>query len=181
MLLLVGGALFEFATGVLNIQLFYPWHFGFVRAHYYGAWVFIAALVTHVAVKLPTVRGAYRAHGVLRPLRDNLAHTRPAPYEPGGLAPSSPAAPTISRRGLIGDGRRRLAGPAGGQPRGVDRRSAAPLRVAGAPRPRVRHRPQRLSGQQDRGVRQGHQAGQRPGLEADGRGPQHATAQPRRS
>jgi DMSO/TMAO reductase YedYZ molybdopterin-dependent catalytic subunit len=101
MLLLVGGALFEFATGVLNIQVFYPWHFGFVRAHYYGAWVFIAALVTHVAVKLPTIRGAYRTHGVLRPLRDNLAQTRPAPYEPGGLAPLSPAAPTISRRGLI--------------------------------------------------------------------------------
>ena len=78
MLLLVGGALFEFATGVLNIQVFYPWHFGFVRAHYYGAWVFISALVVHVGVKLPTIRGAYRTHGVLRPLRENLAETRPA-------------------------------------------------------------------------------------------------------
>ena len=52
-LLLVGSALFEFATGVLNIQVFYPWHFGFVRAHYYGAWIFISALVLHVCVKLP--------------------------------------------------------------------------------------------------------------------------------
>src|SRR5437588_5058749 len=42
LLLLVGGGLFEFATGVLNIQNYYPWHFGFVRAHYYGAWVFMA-------------------------------------------------------------------------------------------------------------------------------------------
>ena len=33
LLLLVGGALFEFATGVLNIQNYYPWHFDFV----YGA------------------------------------------------------------------------------------------------------------------------------------------------
>jgi DMSO/TMAO reductase YedYZ molybdopterin-dependent catalytic subunit len=101
-LLLVGGALFEFATGVLNIQLFYPWHFGFVRAHYYGAWVFIAALVLHVAVKLPTVRGAYRTHGVLKPLRQDLARTRAHAFAPGGLEPASPAAATISRRGLLG-------------------------------------------------------------------------------
>jgi DMSO/TMAO reductase YedYZ molybdopterin-dependent catalytic subunit len=101
-LLLVGGALFEFATGVLNIQLFYPWHFGFVRAHYYGAWVFIAALVLHVGVKLPTVRRAYRTHGVLRPLRDDLAHTEAHAREPDGLEPASPAPATISRRGLLG-------------------------------------------------------------------------------
>ena len=101
-LLLVGSGLFEFATGVLNIQVFYPWHFSFVLAHYYGAWVFISALLLHVAVKLPTVRQAYRIHGVLKPLKDDLAHTRPQPYEPGGLAPPSPAAPTISRRGLLG-------------------------------------------------------------------------------
>ncbi len=100
-LLLVGGALFEFATGVLNIQVFYPWGFSFVSAHYYGAWVFIAALILHVAVKLPTVRRAYREHGVLKPLKQNLAYTRAEPYESGGLAPRSPASPTISRRGLL--------------------------------------------------------------------------------
>ena len=101
-LLLVGSGLFEFATGVLNIQVFYPWHFSFVLAHYYGAWVFISALVLHVAVKLPTVRQAYRANGVLKPLKADLARTRAQPYEPGGLAALSPAAPTISRRGLLG-------------------------------------------------------------------------------
>lgn len=100
-LLLVGGALFEFATGVVNIQVYYPFHFNFVRAHYYGAWVFIAALILHVAVKLPTIRRAYREHGVLKPLKDDLAHTRPHAYEPGGLAPMAPAAPTLSRRGLL--------------------------------------------------------------------------------
>jgi DMSO/TMAO reductase YedYZ molybdopterin-dependent catalytic subunit len=100
-LLLVGGALFEFATGVVNIQVYYPFHFNFVRAHYYGAWVFIAALVLHVLVKLPTIRHAYRQHGVLKPLRDDLANTRAHPYEPGGLAPLKPAAPTLSRRGLL--------------------------------------------------------------------------------
>jgi DMSO/TMAO reductase YedYZ molybdopterin-dependent catalytic subunit len=101
-LLLVGSGLFEFATGVLNIQVFYPWHFSFVLAHYYGAWVFISALVLHICVKLPTVRRAYRENGVLKPLKADLAHTRSQPYEPGGLAPASPAAPTLSRRGLLG-------------------------------------------------------------------------------
>ena len=42
LLLLVGGALFEFATGVLNIQYYYAWHYNFVTAHYWGAWVFFA-------------------------------------------------------------------------------------------------------------------------------------------
>jgi DMSO/TMAO reductase YedYZ molybdopterin-dependent catalytic subunit len=102
LLLLVGGSLFEFATGVLNIQVFYPWHFNFVRAHYYGAWVFIAALTVHVVVKLPTVARAYRDRGFLRPLRDDLAHTRPEPVTPGGLVAAAPAAPTLSRRGLLG-------------------------------------------------------------------------------
>lgn len=102
LLLLVGGSLFEFATGVLNIQDFYPWHFNFVREHYYGAWVFIAALTAHVLVKLPTVVRAYRDQGFLRPLRDDLLHTRPEPAAPGGLVAVDPAAPTLSRRGLLG-------------------------------------------------------------------------------
>ena len=70
LLLLVGGSLFEFGTGVLNIQVFYPWHFNFVREHYYGAWVFIAALTAHVLVKLPTVVRAYRAQGLKNVLAD---------------------------------------------------------------------------------------------------------------
>jgi DMSO/TMAO reductase YedYZ molybdopterin-dependent catalytic subunit len=101
LLLLVGGGLFEFATGVLNIQDYYPWHFGFVRAHYYGAWVFMAALALHVSVKLPVIARAYRERGFLKPLRDDLAHTRPEPPDPDGLAPVAPAAPTLSRRGLL--------------------------------------------------------------------------------
>lgn len=101
LLLLVGGALFEFATGVLNIQNYYPWHFNFVRAHYYGAWVFMAALTLHVGVKLPVVVRAYRERGFLRPLHADLAHTLPEPPDPDGLAPVDPAAPTLSRRGLL--------------------------------------------------------------------------------
>jgi DMSO/TMAO reductase YedYZ molybdopterin-dependent catalytic subunit len=98
---LVGSAIFEFATGILNAQLYYPWHFNFVVAHYYGAWVFVAALTVHVAVKLPTIARAWGERGALAPLRARLEETRPEPYEPDGLAPPSPAAPTISRRGLL--------------------------------------------------------------------------------
>ena len=43
--LLVGGALFEFVTGILNIQYWYAFQAFFVTAHYYGAWVFIAAFL----------------------------------------------------------------------------------------------------------------------------------------
>jgi DMSO/TMAO reductase YedYZ molybdopterin-dependent catalytic subunit len=100
-LALVAGAIFEFVTGILNVQLFYPWHFNFVVAHYYGAWVFVAALIAHVAVKLPVVARAWRERGVLAPLRARLDETRAEPYEPGGLAPPRPAPATISRRGLL--------------------------------------------------------------------------------
>ena len=107
LLLLVGGALFEFATGVLNIQYYYAWHYNFVTAHYWGAWVFFAAFVVHVCVKMPVVIRSYRARGVLKPLREDLAHTRPEPTsdltgEDDGLVPVAPGAPTISRRGLLG-------------------------------------------------------------------------------
>jgi DMSO/TMAO reductase YedYZ molybdopterin-dependent catalytic subunit len=44
---------------------------------------------------------AWRARGVLAPLRADLTRTRPEPYEPGGLAPPAPGPPTISRRGLL--------------------------------------------------------------------------------
>jgi DMSO/TMAO reductase YedYZ molybdopterin-dependent catalytic subunit len=94
---LVGGAAFEFATGILNVQLWYPWRFDFVRAHYYGAWVFVASLAVHVGVKMPVVVRAYRERGVLRPLRDD----HPEPPDPDGLAPRHPAAPTLSRRRLL--------------------------------------------------------------------------------
>jgi DMSO/TMAO reductase YedYZ molybdopterin-dependent catalytic subunit len=100
--LLVGSALFQFATGVVNAQLYYPFKFNFVQAHYLGAIVFVVALTVHVAVKVPTIRRAYRERGVLAPLRDDLAHTRPEPHDPdGGLAPERPDPPTMSRRGLL--------------------------------------------------------------------------------
>jgi DMSO/TMAO reductase YedYZ molybdopterin-dependent catalytic subunit len=97
--LLVSSAIFEFVTGVLNAQYWYAFDFGFVVAHYYGAVVFTASLLLHVAVKMPVVLRAYRERGWLRPLRDDLAHTVPEPA--GELVAADPDPPTITRRGLL--------------------------------------------------------------------------------
>jgi len=102
--LLVGGSLFLFATGVLNIQLWYPFGFSFVPAHYYAAFVFMAALTFHIVSKVATARRAFAERGVLRPLRDDLEHTEPEPPLEGldTTAPVDAAAPTMSRRLLLG-------------------------------------------------------------------------------
>jgi DMSO/TMAO reductase YedYZ molybdopterin-dependent catalytic subunit len=99
--LLVGGSLFVFFTGILNIQLFYPWGFSFVPAHYYGAFVFLAGLGLHLVTKVPVALRAFRERGVIAPLRDDRAHTEPEPEREGTTAPRAPRAPTISRRGLL--------------------------------------------------------------------------------
>lgn len=101
-LLLVGSAFFQLATGIANIQLWYPWQFNFVVAHYYGGWVLIFSIVLHVAIRLPKLREARRTSRELRVLRTNLEDTRPEPYVPGGLASPNPAPATISRRGVLG-------------------------------------------------------------------------------
>jgi Oxidoreductase molybdopterin binding domain len=98
---LVGGSLFVFFTGILNIQVYYPWGFSFVPAHYYAAFIFLAALGFHLVVKIPVARRAFRERGVLRPLRQDLAGTEPEPPSEDTTAPADPARPTVSRRGLL--------------------------------------------------------------------------------
>jgi DMSO/TMAO reductase YedYZ molybdopterin-dependent catalytic subunit len=88
-LLLVSSAIFQFATGIANAQLYYPWRFSFVDAHYYGGLVFIGALVLHVVLKAPAIRRAYRTRGEVLAGHDDLRAADPAP-------------PTLSRRGLFG-------------------------------------------------------------------------------
>jgi DMSO/TMAO reductase YedYZ molybdopterin-dependent catalytic subunit len=56
--LLVGGALFQLGTGLANSAQWYPWPFAFVPVHYAMAWVTIGAVVLHIGVKLPVIRGA---------------------------------------------------------------------------------------------------------------------------
>ncbi|MFF8677490.1 molybdopterin-dependent oxidoreductase [Streptomyces sp. NPDC015237] len=85
LLLLVGGALFQFVTGVLNIQLDYLFPGSFYPLHFYGAWVFFAAFVAHAVLKTPMALRNLRA---MREERDDLVSPRPA-------------APTVSRRGAL--------------------------------------------------------------------------------
>jgi DMSO/TMAO reductase YedYZ molybdopterin-dependent catalytic subunit len=91
--LLVGGALFEFGTGIINIQYWYAFPFFFTQAHYYGAWVFIAAFLFHVGIKFGTMRRS------LSTRREVLAAVD---GEAGSLAAVSPAPATMSRRALLG-------------------------------------------------------------------------------
>jgi DMSO/TMAO reductase YedYZ molybdopterin-dependent catalytic subunit len=99
--LLVSSTLFQFATGIFNAQLYYPWKFSFLAAHFYGAWVFSAAFVLHAALKLPTMRRSLRERRLLDELRRGLDETKP---ETGAsaLIPAAPSAATISRRGVLG-------------------------------------------------------------------------------
>ncbi|MEV7558297.1 molybdopterin-dependent oxidoreductase [Streptomyces sp. NPDC089795] len=93
LLLLVGGAGFEFVTGILNVQLHYIFPGSFYVLHFYGAWVFIGAFVVHVAFRLPRALRAVRA-GPVEP--------EAGTEEAAGLVSPRPAPPTISRRGALG-------------------------------------------------------------------------------
>jgi DMSO/TMAO reductase YedYZ molybdopterin-dependent catalytic subunit len=101
LLLLVGGLLFEFVTGILNSQLDYLFPFFFYTAHLYGAWVFIGAFVGHVLLKFPImVRSLRRGPG--QSFRGtSTAGTRAEPVE-SDLVATEPAPPTVSRRGALG-------------------------------------------------------------------------------
>ncbi|MER5513659.1 molybdopterin-dependent oxidoreductase [Streptomyces sp. NPDC002763] len=85
LLLLVGGGLFEFTTGVLNVQLDYVFPGSFYPLHFYGAWVFFAAFVAHAALKTPTALRAVRQRR-----RDEAE-----------LAAPRPDTATVSRRGAL--------------------------------------------------------------------------------
>ncbi|MHC1561155.1 molybdopterin-dependent oxidoreductase [Actinomycetospora sp. C-140] len=105
LLALVGGILFELVTGIMNIQYDYSFGFDFYTAHYWGAWVFIAGFLAHVAIKLPTMVRALRTGAPGRWLHDTTAQTVPEPPddEPGhSLVAVSPSPPTMSRRTLLG-------------------------------------------------------------------------------
>jgi DMSO/TMAO reductase YedYZ molybdopterin-dependent catalytic subunit len=91
--LLVASTGFLLATGVANIQYWYVFGFDFVKAHYYAAVVFVAALAVHLVVKVPVALRAYRE-------RDALAAAR-SPQRVDHLTATAPDPPTVSRRGLL--------------------------------------------------------------------------------
>ncbi|WP_459755018.1 molybdopterin-dependent oxidoreductase [Streptomyces sennicomposti] len=102
LLALVGGAIFEFATGILNIQLFYVFPGSFYTLHFYGAWVLAAAFAVHVALRLGRMTRSLRSRDPAAELRTDLAHTRPEPPDPDHLVPAAPRAPSMTRRGAVG-------------------------------------------------------------------------------
>ena len=101
LLLLVGGAVFEFITGVLNIQQWYKFPGSFYTLHFYGAWVFEAGLVAHVILKGRTVVRALRSGALIRELRVNTARTQPESPDASELVSPAPTTPTISRRSVL--------------------------------------------------------------------------------
>ncbi|MFJ7767851.1 molybdopterin-dependent oxidoreductase [Streptomyces sp. NPDC097107] len=122
LLLLVGGALFTFLTGVLNIQLDYVFPGSFYPLHFYGAWVFFAAFVAHAALKVPVALRNLRA---MREERDDLVSPRPGP-------------PTVSRRGalwLVGGGALLMFGTNAGRSFDGALRETAVLSPHGGPEP----------------------------------------------
>jgi DMSO/TMAO reductase YedYZ molybdopterin-dependent catalytic subunit len=130
LILIVGGIVFEMVTGLLNIQYDYIFGFSFYTAHYFGAWIFITGFVVHVSLKFPTMVRSLRSRSLRTELRTSLADTRPEPADEDGLVPSSPAPPTISRRGalaLVGGGSLLVAVLTVGQSIGGVARNAALL------------------------------------------------------
>lgn len=101
LLMLVGGILFEIATGVLNIQYDYIFGFSFYTAHYFGAWVFIAGFVLHVAIKWPKMLAGLSSRSFRTVLRTSRADTVPEPPDESGLVAADPAPATVSRRGAL--------------------------------------------------------------------------------
>jgi hypothetical protein len=82
---LVAGAVFQLASGLMNASQWYPWSFSFRATHYAIAWITIGALLVHIAVKLPIIRGALTS-GV-----EDTTYDRPTATQPA----------VLSRRGLL--------------------------------------------------------------------------------
>lgn len=101
--LLVSSVMFQLVTGVLNIQTYYVFPFSFYTAHYYGAWVFIAAMALHVGVKAGTVRAALRSPAGAGPVGAGPAGADdervPGQQQPGEAGHGDGG---MSRRGLLG-------------------------------------------------------------------------------
>ena len=83
-LVLIASAIFQVASGVLNIALWYaPMGFFFTVAHFWTAWIAIGALLVHIGAEIEGVRRAVR---------------RPPPAP---AAPSSEDSHRLTRRGLF--------------------------------------------------------------------------------
>lgn len=98
LVLVVGGVVFEMSTGILNVDYVNPARFP--TGHFYGAWAFMAGFVLHASVKFVDMVRALRSRPFVAELRTGLADTTPEAVDSDLVAPN-PAAPTISRRGIL--------------------------------------------------------------------------------
>ena len=98
LVLVVGGIVFEMGTGILYIE--YANRTNFYSGHFYGAWAFMAGFVIHVGVKFGTMVRSLRSRNLRAELGTGLEGTSPEPPD-GRLVAAEPAAPTISRRGVL--------------------------------------------------------------------------------
>jgi DMSO/TMAO reductase YedYZ molybdopterin-dependent catalytic subunit len=108
LLLLVGGVVFEFATGILNINYDYSFRFSFYNGHFYGAWAFFAGFTIHVGLKFGRMWRALRSRSFRGELATGLAATVSEVPTTGlqddpsdSLVAANPGQPTISRRGVL--------------------------------------------------------------------------------
>ena len=82
---LVGGALFELATGVANIAYWYsPMPFNFTTAHFYVAWITIGGLIVHIGAKITLTRQVVsgRHAEVVAPRAEGSRQGNEAPADP---------------------------------------------------------------------------------------------------
>jgi DMSO/TMAO reductase YedYZ molybdopterin-dependent catalytic subunit len=129
---LVGGALFELATGVANIDYWYgPMPFDFTTAHFYVAWITIGGLIVHIGAKISLTRDVVSGrHGekVAQRARATAARAGNA----GGIGHSRERSNGLSRRGFLGT----VAGSAALLFVTVSGETIAPLRKLGLLAPR---------------------------------------------
>ena len=95
---LVGGALFELATGVANITYWYsPMPFNFTTAHFYVAWIAIGGLIVHIGAKITLTRDVVsgRRSGDETPA---MGATASPPVQASAVQSSGRG---LSRRGLL--------------------------------------------------------------------------------
>ena len=98
---LIGAALVQLATGLLNVLNWYVWPWSFVSVHRFLAYVLIGSILLHVGLKLPDIAYGLRAR---LPDADVLSEI---PWDQNPLAHSNagdvppPATPAITRRGVL--------------------------------------------------------------------------------
>ena len=131
LLLLVGGALFEFVTGILNVQYWYVFPFSFYHAHFYGAWVFIAASRCTSALKFGTCAVAAPA-AAGDELREPGRTPSRAARARAGWSPPTPRRRACPAAALLGRSAPARCTLLAGR-RAVDRRSAAAHRASSPP------------------------------------------------